>query len=89
MKISSDDSSWRAGGIRHRDNRHDHGTSEVPRHRGKKKDTKKWCKGKVGREHQISTVEKWDWCLVDKCMVCGKELNFRRNPDKPMWPFER
>lgn len=48
-----------------------------------KKDTKRWCKGVVGREHKLKTV-RWpigsNWInawFVDLCTVCGKQFNLR------------
>lgn len=77
-RLSEDDSSWKADGIKHRDNRHDHGSSEVSR-KGKKKNTRKWCKGKVGREHEIEVVS-WrrsSKYLIERCANCGKEFGFQ------------
>ena len=51
MKISRDDFSWHASGILARDARHEKTEKQVPGHRAKK-DTKRWCRGKVGREHE-------------------------------------
>lgn len=55
---------------------------EVPKHRAKK-DTKRWCLGKVGRPHRpVWTEAKWSrgWSgsrspdSVEVCSVCRKEL---------------
>ena len=54
-----------------------------------KKDTKRWCKGKVGREHKFETFpfpigmklspnREFNW-LIDVCAVCGKHVNWRRD----------
>lgn len=51
MRIKKDDSSWHASGIKTRDARHDRSSPEVAGHRAKK-DCKRWCRGKVGREHE-------------------------------------
>jgi len=51
MKISRDDSSWHASGVLVRDARHTKTEQQVGGHRAKK-DTKRWCRGKVGREHE-------------------------------------
>lgn len=52
-----------------------------------KKNKRRWCKGKVGREHDYEEVEKrngwWErwggprrvWITVDRCKVCGKEIH--------------
>lgn len=71
--------SWARESIEYKDQKHDHGTEEVPRHRGKKKDTKRWCKGKVGREHDWDVTEpvklRWTNMTVTKmcCKNCGKK----------------
>lgn len=43
------------------------------------KNTKKWCKGKIGKKHQYELVEEhdfldWSWKIY-KCKVCGKKKN--------------
>lgn len=89
-RISQDDDSWKAGGIKRRDFRSVRNGPEVPKH-GKKKNTKKWCRGQVGKLHDTE-VKPWKslsfyrdpfnrpvW-VVDKCKNCGKETNFRKNP---------
>lgn len=89
-RISDDDSSWKASGVQHRDFRHTHNGPEVSS-RAKKKNTRKWCKGVVGREHTFNVgvaAPRWNrfrdgrpmW-IVDKCSTCGKETKWRRNPD--------
>ena len=44
-----------------------------------KKNTRKWCKGKVGREHKLEW-EKSSWgfssTYVHICTVCGKHLDY-------------
>lgn len=51
MSKKKDEGSWRYSGIKRRDFRNAKDEPEVPRHRGAKKNTKKWCKGKTGVEH--------------------------------------
>lgn len=53
---------------------------EIPKHRSKK-DTKKWCKGKIGRNHEgvPTLVEHKTYVMLD-CVKCGKNLNW-------WWPF--
>ena len=65
---------------------------EVPRP-GNNKDTKRWCKGVVGREHHGKWVE---WLHIGvttgtrkvlyerlKCTVCGKHLKLRATKVPP------
>lgn len=60
---------------------------EEPKPRPVKKDTKHWCKGKVGREHKLEWIDwpnehysKWhadrgiERCKVHACTVCGKHF---------------
>lgn len=66
---------------------------------GSSKDTKKWCRGKVGRPHTPQCVEynthrrvtyAPDWRLLI-CTTCHKELDFympafrRRKSKPPKW----
>lgn len=56
-----------------------------------KKNTKKWCGGKVGREHDLiryfwhtgwsGTRTKW---IRTKCAVCHKEFYHTNNPSVPL-----
>jgi hypothetical protein len=86
-RLSGDDDSWRASGLRKRyaDWEHEH----RPPMKKKGKNKKRWCKGKVGREHAYEAVpykRAWmlsDAYLIDKCSKCGREENFRRNPKYP------
>ena len=58
-RIKKDKSSYNAGGVLHRDNRHDK-SFDGPTGQSKKKNTKKWCKGKVGRARILEWKEsKW------------------------------
>lgn len=53
------------------------GTAEVAKHRSRK-DTKRWCGGKEGREHRgrwisaHSVVKSW---MTKVCETCGKKLD--------------
>lgn len=80
MRLSCDKDSWRAGGVICRDARHDKSQPSRPgRASKKKKDTKRWCRGKAGVEHR----PRWRQCrkahfyerLVFACEACGKELD--------------
>ena len=59
-KLSHDDSSWHARGVIRRDAQHTKAPEDEARPVGappaKKKNTKRWCKGKEGREHVIEWV---------------------------------
>ena len=54
--------------------------SEVPKHKSKK-NTRKWCKGKEGKEHKTvwEKNEKYSWSqslwLIYHCKECGKWLD--------------
>jgi hypothetical protein len=47
----------------------------------RKKNTRRWCKGIEGREHQLEVVEidsawtKGRAHFVDRCKVCGKHVD--------------
>jgi hypothetical protein len=85
-------SDWKEESIKRRDFRHVHGEPEVPRSRAKK-DTKRWCKGKIGREHKPSCVAR-KYFYVLECSVCGKHIDWYytgsvwyggRNDPVPNW----
>jgi hypothetical protein len=40
----------------------------------KKKNTRKWCKGVVGRNHTLALFNKYAWHTNHKCIKCGKEI---------------
>ena len=40
----------------------------------KKKNTKKWCKGVVGRKHVLAIFNKYTFSRNYKCLKCGKEI---------------
>lgn len=40
----------------------------------KRKNTKKWCKGKEGRKHKLALFNKYTWRHGYKCLACGKEV---------------
>lgn len=62
------------------------------RHRSHK-DTRRWCKGVPGREHQPEVAETtwgyapwWSLSFADKCTQCGKQMNeFRVWLWQPEW----
>ena len=76
-RLSRDNSSWRAYGLskRYEDWEADAKPLGPPK---KKKDKKKWCKGKVGVEHDFQPYERefgsrtiW---RINKCTRCHKEV---------------
>lgn len=96
MRLSKDSTSWHAGGVIRRDER---ATKVDDQHRpvSGRKDTRKWCGGKVGREHELAVFErKWSFSTSawhERCCTrCGKEFGryyrslgelFRSEP--PQW----
>lgn len=73
---------------------------DIRRPSGSKKDTKKWCRGKVGTEHKPvattynelkRTTYGTGWQVL-VCSACGKELDnywpspwFKSDKPKPAW----
>jgi len=78
--LSEDHDSWKASGIIRRDFRSSKDGPEEPRHRrGRLKGSGKWCRRKVGLEHQTYTVEvgRGYWRhYLDICKVCGKHTRW-------------
>lgn len=80
-KVSHDKESWHASGVIARDKRATKSPQdERPVGRARKKDTRRWCKGKEGREHAIvwvryNTVHRStlpaNW-LIQRCRVCHR-----------------
>ena len=73
---------WRLGAAEVRDARHVHNGPEVVGGPAKRKDTKRWCKGKVGREHVLQVRDatelgkhRFSQSLVRFCTKCGKEVD--------------
>jgi len=56
VRLKEDSSSHRASGVIARDARHVHNGPEVPRAVRGKKDRKRWCGGKEGREHTPKNI---------------------------------
>lgn len=86
-------SEWRERANRRRDERHTIGDIRPPA--STKKNTKKWCKGKVGREHkpQCRSDPRYpaSWRHL-VCTECGKQLDWyypstfeRKREPKPAW----
>jgi hypothetical protein len=90
--LKDDDSSWKASGIKRRDFRHTHGGPNTPKGRGKRKNTKQWCKGKVGTPHILQHQQhpKYPkWSHVDLCVECGKEVKYYWLPLPIQRQFQR
>ena len=77
---------WKDGANKRRDVRNTKEPETSQKAKPAKKDTKKWCSGKVGREHTLevnnySKAKGWSsvifgnwWVLY--CTTCGKELEY-------------
>jgi hypothetical protein len=79
MRLKEVSNNYRASGLRARDARHVHNGPSVPKHRSGK-NTRRWCGGKVGREHKSTCMVKRTWndkvrWYVLACTECGKELD--------------
>lgn len=94
-------SSYRESCVRRKDARHTRGDLPPKPRVGNKKDTKRWCKGVVGREHKLQCVRYQeyknsaigkDWRLL-LCTECRKELDYwypmrwstHQQPPAPDW----
>lgn len=60
--------------------------NEYPKLNHRRKNTKKWCKGRKGINHEYELIEKskfldWVW-IVEKCKNCGKQnyKSLKKNP---------
>ena len=96
MRIKKDKTNYRASGIIHRDNRHDKSVDGSSRPAAKKKNTKKWCKGREGRCHTLEWKEsKFSVGFRQRfpnvgvrmeivCSRCHKILEWDREP----WPLK-
>jgi hypothetical protein len=91
-------SSWREGAVAVKAARQAPVVDDAPatRHVPNKRDTKRWCKGKVGREHKpaVKTYSElknwqgikgmatdiWQGWVVQYCTECGKELDHYSPP---------
>ncbi|UUG69445.1 hypothetical protein SEA_SHAM_132 [Streptomyces phage Sham] len=49
--------------------------------KAKKKNTRRWCKGVVGRNHTLALYNKYTWSHNYKCLKCGKEFWGQINKD--------
>lgn len=77
--MGTNDDTWRQGAARVRDARNVREPEKASVGGLRKKNTKRWCKGKVGREHKPECIipngrTPSDDTRVLACMACGKEL---------------
>lgn len=64
----------RAGRERREEIRHGGITEEELPHKGPRKKTRKWCRGKLGLKHVWERQRPYDWSEIeaDICTACGK-----------------
>lgn len=71
----------REGRDRREEIRHGGVTDEELPHRSARKDTKKWCKGKVGREHDYEWRTLYlsgrVWYHIKECKKCFKQGDWK------------
>ncbi len=39
----------------------------------KKKNYKRWCRGREGHPHEFGPGEKWFWFTIRRCVRCGRK----------------
>jgi hypothetical protein len=88
--------SWRHGSTARRDERQAPRPETAHAKGGSSRNTKRWCRGKVGVEHALVVRKKaalgksyygWSKCIVRYCSRCGKELDYYW-PPSDSWPKE-
>lgn len=77
MRLKEDQSSWQSSGVKRRDFRHDASQPiDVAPHRPKKAKAK-WCKGRVGIEHEwenkVPPNDNPKFRKMDICKNCGRQ----------------
>lgn len=90
-------SEWKENAVKRRDARHTKSSDEHKTTAPNKRNTRKWCKGKVGVEHKAECKKYHEvkntsfkfyrsWRIL-VCTVCGKELDiyFATRKNKPEW----
>lgn len=90
VRLKEDSNSWKASGIKRKDARHRKDHAEIEKPKAKRKDTKRWCLGKEGREHSL----KWEICdryfsysvWNETCQKCRKRFGYW-SPNA--WAWER
>ena len=76
MSKEKDKDSWKARSVKRKDFRHTHGDPEVAsKGKSKKKDTKKWCRGKIGVDHTYEWIDRGNYRFgykIEICSNCGR-----------------
>lgn len=88
-KISHGGNTWRSEGLVKKYKAQASFDTENSKHKSKK-NTRKWCKGKVGVEHELRRYfwhygwesKRTNW-IRSKCIVCGKEFH-NKNTSIPL-----
>jgi hypothetical protein len=80
--LKDDNSNWKAGSLIRRDFRHVKDEPDIPKHRRKRKNRKKWCKGREGIPHVPGgwvPDPHWNYetIQVKICENCGKRTDYR------------
>ncbi len=75
---SNGDDSWHAGGVKRRDFRHTHNGPEITGAPKKRSKSKRWCKGKEGREHDFSGIKRDGWSYLYRTTTCCVKCNVDR-----------
>jgi hypothetical protein len=77
VRLKEDSTSWRSSGIIKRDARHGGAVDGIISRGGVRKDTWKWCKGIIGREHvwerEITRSIGGTKMTQMVCQSCGKQ----------------
>lgn len=70
-RLKKDHSNWRTMGLW---KKYQHpNVYETPKRVKRSKNTKRWCKGKVGREHDYKLKQTEDWQMMPICSKCKKQ----------------
>jgi hypothetical protein len=75
-------SEWKLRGVKRRDERHTKDENIRPTS-SNKKNTKKWCRGVVGREHKLACKDVDFYRFKNKvlaCTECGKQVDWWSEP---------
>ena len=80
MRLSKDNSSWKAQGVLRRDFRNSNSGPEVEKPLNQR-NTKKWCKGKPNISHVKKWVKRVDFkdFWNERCEKCGKIFDYWSN----------